>query len=57
MKPVVILMYLVIAVVIGFIVGLSRLRKFLPNQNFAQSCSKKTHLLFVWCLKSKINEF
>ena len=28
-------------------VGLSRSRKFLPNQNFPQSCSKKYHHLFV----------
>ena len=50
-------MYLVITVVIGFIVGLSCLRKFLPNQKFPQPCSKKKNLLFVWCLKLKINEF
>ena len=28
-------------------VGLSRLRKFFPNLNFLQSCSKKYHHLFV----------
>ena len=38
-------------------VGLSRLRKFLPNQIFPQPCSKKYHHLFVWCLKLKINVF
>ena len=37
--------------------GLSRLRKYLPNQNFRQPCSKKYHYLFGWCLKLKTNEF
>ena len=32
-----------------FKVGPSPLRKFLPNQNFPQSCSEKYHFLFVWC--------
>ena len=27
-------------------VGLSRLRQFLPNQNFPQTCQKKSHRLF-----------
>ena len=38
-------------------VGLLRSTKFLPNKNFPQSCSKKYHHLFVWCLNMKINEF
>ena len=40
-----------------FKVGLSCLRKFLPNENFPQPRSKKYHHLFVWCLKLRINEF
>ena len=38
-------------------VGLSRLRKLLPNQNFSQPCSRKYYNLFVWWLKLTINEF
>ena len=38
-------------------VGLSRLRRFLSNELFFQSCSKIYHHLFVWCLKLKTNEF
>ena len=38
-------------------VGLSRFRKFFPNWNFPQPCSKKYHHLFVSCLKLKIIEF
>ena len=40
-----------------FKVGLSLLRKFLPNWNFPQPSLKKYHHLFFWCLKLKINEF
>ena len=38
-------------------VGLLRFKKFLPNWNFPQPCSKKYHHLFIWCLKLKINKF
>ena len=38
-----------------FKVGLSRLRKFLPNS--PALFKKKYHCLFVSCLKLKINEF
>ena len=38
----------------GLKVGLSRLRKFLPN--FSPALFEKTVVMFVWCLKLKINK-
>ena len=42
------------------VLSLSRTLKFqkiFAKLKFSQSCLKKYHYLFVWCLKLKINEF